>query len=156
MFDFTRLQLCAGSTCAAKYGTRWYRAVIVNHLAEENLLEVRFVDLGKKVFVNVNDVRPLKPQFLTKPSYSFFCHLFGVDTPGDDGVDMSGEMGKFAPCKSGGYVIKTRCSCQYKQWCVLHTSGPHVGGDGSIRGPLLTKYQGRVQFDPIVHQVCEV
>eukprot|EP00092_Neocalanus_flemingeri_P018228 GFUD01019728.1.p1 GENE.GFUD01019728.1~~GFUD01019728.1.p1 ORF type:complete len:707 (-),score=233.78 GFUD01019728.1:80-2200(-) len=69
-----------GTVCAAKCDNRWYRAVVVECLmgTEGITVTVRLVDQGRIATTDIENILPLDPQFLCSPTFSFFCHLHGL------------------------------------------------------------------------------
>nr|XP_057927052.1 tudor domain-containing 6 isoform X2 [Doryrhamphus excisus] len=68
-----------GFPCAARGSDgRWYRSVLQQVLQENNLVEVLNVDYGTKQFVQMDNVRPLAPEFFRMPVVTYVCSLHGI------------------------------------------------------------------------------
>ncbi|XP_038164468.1 tudor domain-containing 6 isoform X1 [Cyprinodon tularosa] len=68
-----------GYPCAAKgRDGRWYRSVIQQVFPANKVVEVLNVDYGAKQFVQMENVRPLAPEFLRMPVITYICSLHGI------------------------------------------------------------------------------
>ncbi|XP_054618266.1 tudor domain-containing 6 isoform X2 [Dunckerocampus dactyliophorus] len=68
-----------GFPCAARGSDgRWYRSVLQQVLQANNLVEVLNVDYGTKQFVQIENVRPLAPEFFRMPVVTYVCSLHGI------------------------------------------------------------------------------
>ncbi|XP_061891056.1 tudor domain-containing 6 isoform X3 [Entelurus aequoreus] len=68
-----------GFPCAARGSDgRWCRSVLQQVLPTNDLVEVLNVDLGTKQFVQMENVRPLAPEFFRMPVVTYLCSLNGI------------------------------------------------------------------------------
>ncbi|XP_072772356.1 tudor domain-containing 6 isoform X2 [Nerophis lumbriciformis] len=68
-----------GFPCAARGSDgRWCRSVLQQVLPTNDLVEVLNVDLGTKQFVQMENVRPLAPEFFRMPVVTYLCSLHGI------------------------------------------------------------------------------
>ncbi|XP_039548347.1 tudor domain-containing 6 isoform X1 [Pimephales promelas] len=68
-----------GSPCASRGSDgKWYRSVLQQVMSANNVVEVLQVDYGKKQFVQVENVRPLAPEFFRMPVVTYVCSLHGI------------------------------------------------------------------------------
>ncbi|XP_043075776.1 tudor domain-containing 6 [Puntigrus tetrazona] len=68
-----------GSPCASRGSDgKWYRSVLQQVMSANNLVEILQVDYGKKQFVEVENVRPLAPEFFRMPVVTYVCSLHGI------------------------------------------------------------------------------
>ncbi|XP_047243423.1 tudor domain-containing 6 [Girardinichthys multiradiatus] len=68
-----------GYPCAARgRDGRWYRSVIRQVFQTNKVVEVLNVDYGTKQFVQVENVRPLAPEFIRMPVVTYICSLHGI------------------------------------------------------------------------------
>ncbi|XP_061742481.1 tudor domain-containing 6-like isoform X1 [Nerophis ophidion] len=68
-----------GFPCAARRSDgRWCRSVLQQVLPTNDLVEVLNVDLGTKQFVQMENIRPLAPEFFRMPVVTYLCSLHGI------------------------------------------------------------------------------
>ncbi|XP_045916292.1 tudor domain-containing 6 isoform X1 [Micropterus dolomieu] len=68
-----------GYPCAARGSDgRWYRSVLQQIFPTNKVVEVLNVDYGMKQFVQVENVRPLAPEFFRMPVVTYICSLHGI------------------------------------------------------------------------------
>ncbi|KAI2652119.1 Tudor domain-containing 6 [Labeo rohita] len=68
-----------GSPCASRGNDgKWYRSVLQQVMSANNVVEILQVDYGKKQFVQVENVRPLAPEFFRMPVVTYVCSLHGI------------------------------------------------------------------------------
>ncbi|XP_056620157.1 tudor domain-containing 6 isoform X2 [Triplophysa dalaica] len=68
-----------GSPCASRGSDgKWYRSVLQQVMSANNVVEVLHVDYGKKLFVQVDNIRPLAPEFFRMPVVTYVCSLHGI------------------------------------------------------------------------------
>nr|XP_061806788.1 tudor domain-containing 6-like [Nerophis lumbriciformis] len=68
-----------GFPCAARGNDgNWYRSVLQQVFPSNKLLEVLNVDYGTKQLVQMENVRPLAPEFFRMPVVTYVCSLHGV------------------------------------------------------------------------------
>ncbi|XP_042633931.1 tudor domain-containing 6-like isoform X1 [Cyprinus carpio] len=76
--NFARLENL-GSPCASRASDgKWYRSVLQQVMSANNVVEILQVDYGKKQFVQVENVRPLAPEFFRMPVVTYVCSLHGI------------------------------------------------------------------------------
>lgn len=63
------------SICVAPVGGDWFRVVIVNYMAAEQLCLVKFLDFGGFVTVPAGDLRQIRTDFMALPFQSTECVL---------------------------------------------------------------------------------
>ncbi|XP_059368444.1 tudor domain-containing 6-like [Carassius carassius] len=72
-----------GSPCASRGSDgKWYRSVLQQVMSANNVVEILQVDYGKKRFVQVENVRPLAPEFFRMPVITYVCSLHGISDRG--------------------------------------------------------------------------
>ncbi|XP_077408186.1 tudor domain-containing 6 [Vanacampus margaritifer] len=68
-----------GFTCAARGNDgSWYRAVLQQVFPKSQQVEVLNVDYGTKQLVQMENIRPLGPEFFKMPVVTYVCSLHGV------------------------------------------------------------------------------
>uniref|UniRef100_A0A8C2PTD7 Tudor domain containing 6 n=1 Tax=Cyprinus carpio TaxID=7962 RepID=A0A8C2PTD7_CYPCA len=76
--NFARLENL-GSPCASRASDgKWYRSVLQQVMSANNVVGILQVDYGKKQFVQVENVRPLAPEFFRMPVVTYVCSLHGI------------------------------------------------------------------------------
>ncbi|KAM3603401.1 uncharacterized protein V6R79_021669 [Siganus canaliculatus] len=68
-----------GFPCAARGSDgRWHRSVLQQVFPASKVVEVLNVDCGTKHFVQVENIRPLGPEFFRMPVVTYICSLYGI------------------------------------------------------------------------------
>lgn len=72
-----------GFPCAARGSDgRWYRSVLQQIFPASKIVEVLNVDYGTKLFVQVENIRPLAEEFFRMPVVTYTCSLHGITDKG--------------------------------------------------------------------------
>ncbi|XP_036438490.1 tudor domain-containing 6 [Colossoma macropomum] len=68
-----------GAPCASRGSDgKWYRSILQQVMSSNSVAEVLHVDYGKKRFVQVENIRPLAPEFFRMPVVTYVCSLHGI------------------------------------------------------------------------------